>query len=779
MDVNEIEVEQQLKEAGNTLLNPPSSIDDLLNTLDKLEHVLINMDQAPSIPMQDALVPAMKALISNALFRNSDADVKVSVASCLSEITRITAPTPPYNDDHMKEIFQLIVASMEKLSHVSSRSCTKAVSILETLAKVRSCVMMLDLELDELIIKMFQLFFKIIRSNDSHTLYLAMETIMTLIINESEDISVGLVTSLLASVRKDNQSVSPIAWKLGKNVITNCAAKLKPYLKEVLESENIAKDDYGLFVASLCGDKPHNFEHDHSNGSGDHLVTERLLSAVSPEEVFHAVDKSGSVRDVANDIQNNSSKILEHCSVIQKSERTDAIGYGDPEINLEREPGTRKRGRKPNSLMNPEEGYDHSWLSKEKKTVKLSSGRKHRGKGICIQSENVVTEKEILSLANGTEHVKLLPKTDGVSGGCQPNRAQAKRTSTDTSSLRLDDEDALNTDHEKTVSEGRSNEETKQDKPSRKFQRIAKTSEEIARPSEYVSDGKAGVQRGLGGDRPLKSTKTGLKNINTNNSLPKTNVKKRKLGSSISDVDVTEESSLKKIKSSDRDGSSRKQISKTNLKKKPTPRKSPAARDIGPELVGSRVRVWWPMDKVFYEAVVESYDPIKKKHKVLYADGDEEILKLKKERWELVGDDILCEKEVKTDTPKADSSFHKPKEANGSVKSELAKQQVNAKRSGSTSISRRKAGSKGTGTSSHVEPVDKTRNESTTPDTSLEGGSISKMKSGEKITAENLSCSSDDGNSKSESERWEIVMKPRRSKEEEQEVTCLDISESD
>lgn len=52
--------------------------------------------------MQDALLPSMRALISAALLRHSDADVKVSVTSCISEITRITAPDAPYNDDQMK-----------------------------------------------------------------------------------------------------------------------------------------------------------------------------------------------------------------------------------------------------------------------------------------------------------------------------------------------------------------------------------------------------------------------------------------------------------------------------------------------------------------------------------------------------------------------------------------------------------------------------------------------------------------------------------------------------
>lgn len=44
----------------------------------------------------------MKALISNKLLRHSDMDVKVSVVTCITEITRITAPNAPFDDDQMK-----------------------------------------------------------------------------------------------------------------------------------------------------------------------------------------------------------------------------------------------------------------------------------------------------------------------------------------------------------------------------------------------------------------------------------------------------------------------------------------------------------------------------------------------------------------------------------------------------------------------------------------------------------------------------------------------------
>ncbi|KAL0842919.1 hypothetical protein Bca101_016164 [Brassica carinata] len=61
----------------------------------------------------------------------------------------------------------------------------------------------------------------------------------------------------------------------------------------------------------------------------------------------------------------------------------------------------------------------------------------------------------------------------------------------------------------------------------------------------------------------------------------------------------------------------------------------------GEDLVGSKVRVWWPMDRKFYNGVVDSFNSRTKKHRVFYDDGEKEILDMNKERWELTeeGDD--------------------------------------------------------------------------------------------------------------------------------------------
>jgi hypothetical protein len=46
-------LENQLKEAGNYLFNLPSSIDELLTLLDRVENLLANVEQAPSKSMHE------------------------------------------------------------------------------------------------------------------------------------------------------------------------------------------------------------------------------------------------------------------------------------------------------------------------------------------------------------------------------------------------------------------------------------------------------------------------------------------------------------------------------------------------------------------------------------------------------------------------------------------------------------------------------------------------------------------------------------------------------
>ncbi|KAL3699408.1 hypothetical protein R1sor_017430 [Riccia sorocarpa] len=65
----------------------------------------------------------------------------------------------------------------------------------------------------------------------------------------------------------------------------------------------------------------------------------------------------------------------------------------------------------------------------------------------------------------------------------------------------------------------------------------------------------------------------------------------------------------------------------------------------GPRIVGRRIKVFWPLDKKWYYGSVKSYSGVKKQHKIIYDDHDEEWLKLQKESFRLEvlpGDSFGC-----------------------------------------------------------------------------------------------------------------------------------------
>nr|GFB98292.1 sister chromatid cohesion protein PDS5-like isoform X1 [Tanacetum cinerariifolium] len=75
---------------------------------------------------------------------------------------------------------------------------------------------------------------------------------MILVLEESEDISVEMLKPLLATVKKHNGGVLPIAQKLGEEVLKKYAEKLKPYLMPALTALGDSLDSYTEIVTRVC-----------------------------------------------------------------------------------------------------------------------------------------------------------------------------------------------------------------------------------------------------------------------------------------------------------------------------------------------------------------------------------------------------------------------------------------------------------------------------------------------------------------------------------------------
>ncbi|RZR94051.1 hypothetical protein BHM03_00022675 [Ensete ventricosum] len=170
-------LQQQLKEVGSKLENPPASKDALIKLLkvgasSRIWDSFLSMSFLFEIKKREK---KRRAWISSrvAQFVARSPRVVRSVAR-FPRVARFVSPhgekkrLPSWGERTrrpcgIKDIFHLIVGTFAGLGDINSPSFRRRAVILETLAKYRSCVVMLDLELNDLIHEMFRIFVSAVR----------------------------------------------------------------------------------------------------------------------------------------------------------------------------------------------------------------------------------------------------------------------------------------------------------------------------------------------------------------------------------------------------------------------------------------------------------------------------------------------------------------------------------------------------------------------------------------------------------------------------------------
>ncbi|CAH1423707.1 unnamed protein product [Lactuca virosa] len=229
-------LQNQLKEVGSKLENPAASKDDLIKLLSQATESLSELDQSPPKALLDSMQPLLNAIVKPELLKHEDKEVSLLVAICTCEITRITAPEAPYDDDVLKDIFHLYVSTFNGLRDTKDPSFERRVIVLDTVAKYRSFVVMLDLECDDLINEMFKTFFTVASDEHHETVITAMETIMAVLLEESEEIGEDLLSIILSTLGRDKNDITAAARMLAMNVIKQSAGILEPGIKKFILS---------------------------------------------------------------------------------------------------------------------------------------------------------------------------------------------------------------------------------------------------------------------------------------------------------------------------------------------------------------------------------------------------------------------------------------------------------------------------------------------------------------------------------------------------------------
>ncbi|KAH0453112.1 hypothetical protein IEQ34_017436 [Dendrobium chrysotoxum] len=697
MEPTEKELEDRLRELGMRLASPPSDVDELLCLLDQTEIYLSRVEQSPSTSMSDALCPTMNSLITKEFLNHPEADVKVFVAACINEIIRVTAPDAPYNDDLMKEIFAMIVDAFEKLDDMSGCSYFKRVSILEIMAKVRSCVVMLDLECDDLILRMFENFLKSIRTDHPINVFSSMETIMTLILEESEDISQELLSCLLSNVQKSKKGVMPVVRRLAEKVISNCYMRLKPYIVVAVQSIGTSLSDYSDIVASICQDSSVALEKNEE--------TEKLDKPVSYlEEVGAFADKTTKVLSNGVVPFGNGNAVVDPISPKLKPEnsfsseqcRNDGVPSGEHNSlgSITEKPGNELNFQYVEAKLSSvqlTDASDSSWVDDDKEVSAPAgqrAGWKRQIKSLKSDgASDMVPETEVFLEGEREAELQPLEGLDGDNSCVNsaattykppgsglpmrkrvsnsefsekrstlhkhvPSAGQKKMSGLTT--VKKEDPSAISSIHKVhflvSVSDGKpSQDSTKKSLADNASAELAVTG---------VCDGKSLRKE-------KKETESLVADANTFENQGKLNTNRPK-SLDVTDKDLSAEPCLKEMMASSKasreehnDQNSWVKFAEGNLKKKGRS-KAPRLYNLYLELIGREIEVWWPDDKKFYKGVIDAFDPVTEKHRVVYDDGDVEILFLRNERWNYV-DSKNFERELENDLASPESSLQVPR----------------------------------------------------------------------------------------------------------------------
>ncbi|KAJ6337417.1 hypothetical protein OIU76_007150 [Salix suchowensis] len=217
------------------------SLRQAANALSQIEQPLETFQKTEAIKKLEAAInPLRKSILKHGLIKHTDKEVKLLVAICVSEVFRVLAPEPPFEDKYLRDIFILFLNMFKELSDTASPHFLRRVKVLETVARCKCCVIMLDVDCHDLVLEMFNIFFSSVREHHQRSLIDEILSIMKLVLNE--EASQALSDVILLNLIKEGKAAPPAASQLAASVIQTCEEKLEPFVCGFLTSCFLDRD---------------------------------------------------------------------------------------------------------------------------------------------------------------------------------------------------------------------------------------------------------------------------------------------------------------------------------------------------------------------------------------------------------------------------------------------------------------------------------------------------------------------------------------------------------
>ncbi|XP_021806603.1 sister chromatid cohesion protein PDS5 homolog A isoform X3 [Prunus avium] len=216
--------------------------DFIVKSLRQAASSLSQLEQASSPEVLKKLKPLTEAIV-HGLLQHRDKDVRLLVAICVTEMFRVMAPEPPFVDKYLRDVFKLILSTFTELADTASPLFSRRAKIVETVARCKCCVIMLDIDCSDLVLEMFNIFFSVVRVHHQQTLINDVLSVMVHILNE--EASQPLLDVVLQNLVKEGKDADSASSQLAVSVIQTCADKLESFVCGFLTSCILDRDAVG------------------------------------------------------------------------------------------------------------------------------------------------------------------------------------------------------------------------------------------------------------------------------------------------------------------------------------------------------------------------------------------------------------------------------------------------------------------------------------------------------------------------------------------------------
>uniref|UniRef100_A0A093V0C5 Sister chromatid cohesion protein pds5 n=1 Tax=Talaromyces marneffei PM1 TaxID=1077442 RepID=A0A093V0C5_TALMA len=278
---------------------------DLLSRLQVLAHELSTTEQDDID--KASLKKVSQELANGHLLAHRDKGVRAWVTSCIVDILRLCAPDAPFTGNQLKDIFTCIVTSIiPALADPSNAYNTQHIYVLNSLAEVKSIVLLTDLDSpDALIFPLFNSCFDIVEgSSKSSTgeqvaknVEYDMTRLLVTVIDESPTLAPEVVDILITQFLRVEPRVFEPSGKKAKKV------EIDPNQDTLLLKDYPAAYDMAKAICHACPEKMTSYISQYFNNV--------IIDASAPSETINGSKNSSNRRHSLDESDDETEDIKE------------------------------------------------------------------------------------------------------------------------------------------------------------------------------------------------------------------------------------------------------------------------------------------------------------------------------------------------------------------------------------------------------------------------------------------------------------------------------------